>query len=147
MSVHTGHRQRLKERFLKEGLDHFEEHQVLELLLFYAIPQRDTNEIAHELIRKFGSLTKVLDAKPEELAQVKYVGDNAATLFQLITAVARYYQVNSAKIAVNPSVRPEFVRKMMLDVLQRGVYFWYVNNGDISPFIGSPFGLTNPDAT
>ena len=96
MSVHTGHRQRLKERFLKEGLDHFEEHQVLELLLFYALPQRDTNEIAHELIRKFGSLTKVLDAAPEELAQVKYVGDNAATLFQLITAVARYYGVSRA---------------------------------------------------
>lgn len=96
MSVHTGHRQRLKERFLKEGLDHFEEHQVLELLLFYALPQRDTNEIAHELISKFGSLPKVLDATPEELAQVKYVGDNAATLFRLITAVARYYEVSRA---------------------------------------------------
>lgn len=96
MSIHAGHRQRLKERFLKDGLDHFEEHQVLELLLFYAIPQRDTNEIAHELIRKFGSLAKTLEATPEELAQVKYVGDNAATLFQLITAVARYYQVSCA---------------------------------------------------
>lgn len=58
-----------------------------------------------------------------------------------------YYQVNGAKIAVNTSVRPEFVRKMMLDVLQRGVYLWYVNNGDISPYIGSPFGLTNPDVS
>ena len=96
MSIHAGHRQRLKERFLKDGLDHFEEHQVLELLLFYAIPQRDTNEIAHELIRKFGSLAKVLEATPEELMQVKYVGDNAATLFQLITAVSRYYQVSCA---------------------------------------------------
>lgn len=54
MSIHAGHRQRLKERFLREGLDNFEEHQVLELLLFYGIPQRDTNEIAHELIQKFG---------------------------------------------------------------------------------------------
>ena len=96
MSIHMGHRQRLKERFLKDGLDHFEEHQVLELLLFYAIPQRDTNEIAHELIRKFGSLPKVLEATPEELAQVKYVGENATTLFRLISAVARYYQVSCA---------------------------------------------------
>ena len=96
MSIHAGHRQRLKERFLKDGLDHFEEHQVLELLLFYGIPQRDTNEIAHELIRKFGSLSKVLEATPEELCEVKYVGDNVTTLFQLITAVARYYQVNCA---------------------------------------------------
>ncbi len=97
MSIHAGHRQRLKERFLKDGLDAFNEHQVLELLLFYAIPQRDTNEIAHELINKFGSLVKVLDATPAELAQVKYVGDHAATLFQLITAVARYYEVTRTK--------------------------------------------------
>ena len=96
MSIHAGHRQRLKERFLRDGLDHFEEHQVLELLLFYGIPQRDTNEIAHELIRRFGSLSKVLEATPEELSEVKYVGDNVTTLFQLITAVARYYQVNCA---------------------------------------------------
>ena len=96
MSIHAGHRQRLKERFLKDGLDHFEEHQVLELLLFYGIPQRDTNEIAHELIRKFGSLPRVLEATPEELAEVKYVGDNVTTLFKLITAVARYYQVSRA---------------------------------------------------
>jgi len=96
MSIHAGHRQRLKERFLKDGLDNFEEHQVLELLLFYGIPQRDTNEIAHELIRKFGSLSRVLEATPEELSQVKYVGDNVTTLFKLITAVARYYQVSCA---------------------------------------------------
>ena len=96
MTIPAGPRQRLKERFLRDGLDHFEEHQVLELLLFYGIPQRDTNEIAHELIRKFGSLSKVLEATPEELSEVKYVGDNVTTLFQLITAVARYYQVNCA---------------------------------------------------
>ena len=76
-NVHSGHRQRLKERFLRDGLDNFEEHQVLELLLFYGIPQRDTNTIAHELIRKFGSLSRVLEATPEELQQVNYVGENA----------------------------------------------------------------------
>ena len=96
MSIHEGHRQRLKARFLKDGLDNFEEHQVLELLLFYGIPQRDTNEIAHELIKKFGSLSQVLDAPAEELSQVKYVGDNVTILFRLITEVARFYQVNCA---------------------------------------------------
>ena len=96
MSIHAGHRQRLKERFLKDGLDNFEEHQVLELLLFYGIPQRDTNEIAHELIRHFGSLSGVLEASPEELSKIKYVGDNVTTLFKLINAVSRYYQVNCA---------------------------------------------------
>ena len=105
MSIHAGHRQRLKERFLRESLDNFEEHEVLELLLFYGIPQRDTNEIAHELIRKFGSLSKVLEATPEELQEVKFVGDNVTTLFQLITAVARYYQVNCAmREAILPTI-------------------------------------------
>ena len=94
MSIHDGHRQRLKNRFREEGLDHFEEHQVLELLLYYTIPRRDTNPIAHELLKKFGSLSQVLEARPEELAKVDGVGETAATFLSLITAVGRYYLVN-----------------------------------------------------
>lgn len=96
-NVHKGHRQRLKERFLRHGLDNFEEHQVLELLLFYGVPQRDTNAIAHDLMNRFGSLSRVLEATPEELAEIPYVGDNVSTLFKLITAVSRYYQVSIAQ--------------------------------------------------
>ena len=95
--IHGGHRQRLKDRFLRDGLDHFEEHQVLELLLFFGIPQRDTNPIAHALINRFGSLSRVLEASPEELTEVPYVGENAATLLTLIREISRYYQVNCAK--------------------------------------------------
>ena len=56
-----------------------------------------------------------------------------------------YYQVNSARIPVNTSVRPEFVRKMMLDLLQKGVYLWYIDDGDISPYFGTPFGIENDE--
>lgn len=94
MSIHDGHRQRLKNRFREEGLDHFEEHQVLELILYYTIPRRDTNPIAHELLKRFGSLAQVLEARPEELAKVPGMGDSAATFLSLITAVGRYYLVN-----------------------------------------------------
>ena len=94
MSIHDGHRQRLTNRVREEGLDHFEEHQVLELLLYYTIPRRDTNPIAHELLKKFGSLSQVLEARPEELAKVDGVGETAATFLSLITAVGRYYLVN-----------------------------------------------------
>lgn len=94
MSIHDGHRQRLKNRFREEGLDHFEEHEVLELLLYYTIPRKDTNPIAHELLKKFGSLAQVLDARPEELAKVPGMGDSAATFLSLITSVGRYYLVN-----------------------------------------------------
>ena len=54
--LHSGHRSRVKEQFAKSGMRDFQDHQVLEMLLFYAIPQRDTNELAHKLIRKFGSM-------------------------------------------------------------------------------------------
>ena len=94
MSIHEGHRQRLKTRFREEGLDHFEEHEVLELLLYYTIPRKDTNPIAHELMNRFGSLSQVLEARPEELAKVPGMGDAAATFLSLITSVGRYYLVN-----------------------------------------------------
>lgn len=96
-SIHKGHRERLKQRFLEEGLDNFTDVQVLELLLFYAIPQKDTNPIAHALIQHFGSLSQVLDAPVEELKKVDGIKDNAATLLALVTHLCRYYQVDSAQ--------------------------------------------------
>ena len=93
MSIHDGHRQRLKNRFLNEGLDHFEDIQVLELLLFYAIPRQDTNPIAHGLIESFGSLAQVMEAPVEELKKVPGMGDSAAIFLSLVTAACRYYLV------------------------------------------------------
>ena len=92
-SIHKGHRKRLKERFRAEGLDRFDEIQVLELLLFYAIPQKDTNPLAHALLDRFGTLDQVLDASVEELEKVAGIKENASTLLSLITAMARYYMV------------------------------------------------------
>jgi len=96
-NVHAGHRRRLKERFMRDGLDGFEEHQVLELLLFYAIPQRDTNQIAHDLINRFGSFANVLEAPPEELMEVDYVGENAVTLIKMVTELSRRYAMSCAQ--------------------------------------------------
>lgn len=90
-SVHEGHRQRLKNRFLKNGLDDFEAHNVLELLLFYAIPQRDTNELSHQLLKRFGSLSAVFNASFDELCKVKGVGQNVATLIKMIPDLSRRY--------------------------------------------------------
>lgn len=97
MPVHDGHRQRLKDRFLREGLDHFEEHQVLELLLFYCIPRVDTNPIAHDLLTRFGSLAGVLDAPADELKKIPGIGDNAATLLSMISPLSRFYMVSAAR--------------------------------------------------
>ena len=75
MGLHDGHRARKKEQLRQHGLDSFADHEVLELALYYAIPRRDTNEIAHRLLQKFGSLQNVLSAPAEELAKVEGVGD------------------------------------------------------------------------
>ncbi len=91
--IHKGHRQRLKERFLQKGIEALEPHEVLELLLFYTIPQRNTNDIAHDLINRFGSLTAVLDAPVKSLCEVKNISENAAVLLKLIPQMLRYYQV------------------------------------------------------
>lgn len=95
MSVHDGHRQRKREQFRQHGLDSFADHEVLELLLFYALPRRDTNPIAHDLLQRFGSLEQVLAAPVEELAKVPGMGENAATLLKLVPQVTRRARISS----------------------------------------------------
>lgn len=70
---HAGHRQRMRERFLAGGLEGFADHEVLELMLFYAIPQRNVNPLAHRLLDRFGTLHAVLEAPVEELMKVEGV--------------------------------------------------------------------------
>lgn len=89
--LHKGHRERLKSRFLEEGMDGFEDHQVLELLLFYAVPRIDTNPLAHRLIRRFGTLSAVLEADPADLASVEGIGSNAAALLSMVPQITRKY--------------------------------------------------------
>lgn len=91
---HEGHRQRLKKRFLTEGLSAFEPHNVLELLLFYSIPRKDTNDTAHELLSHFGSLKGVFDADYSELIKVNGISENTATLIKMIPQLCRIYSVD-----------------------------------------------------
>lgn len=94
MSIHDGHRERLRKRFKEEGLDGFSEIQALELALFYAISRKDTNPIAHALLDHFGSLAQVLEAPVEELQKVPGVGENTAVYLRMITELGRFYMVS-----------------------------------------------------
>lgn len=94
--MHEQHRERVKTRFFKEGLENFEDHNVLELLLFYSIPRRDTNEIAHRLVDRFGSLSGVFEADYEELLKVEGIGANSASLIKLIPEISRRYMTDGA---------------------------------------------------
>ncbi len=90
-SIHAGHRSRVKAEFLARGMEGWADHRVLELLLFYAIPQGDVNALAHTLIDRFGSLSGVLDASPDELKKVPGVGDHTLALIKAVPALAGRY--------------------------------------------------------
>ena len=90
--IHTGHRKRVKERFKQSGLGAFQRHEVLEFLLFFGIPYKDTNEIAHNLINKFGSFANVFDAPIDALMDVAGMTENAAVLIKMLPDAARLYR-------------------------------------------------------
>lgn len=94
MSIHDGHRARMKQRFAAHGERVFDDHQLLELLLFYAVPQGDVNGLAHALMQRFGSLAGVLDASPAELVRVKGVGEHTALLLSMLPQLMRRYQLS-----------------------------------------------------
>ncbi|MBN9542648.1 MAG: DNA repair protein RadC [Alphaproteobacteria bacterium] len=85
---YIGHRQRAKERFLKSKPGSFSEYDLLELVLFYVVPRSDTKPIARELLYKFGSISKILNALPNELKNTKGLGNSAYTFFRLIKEVS-----------------------------------------------------------
>ena len=90
--IHAGHREKLRNRFIQEkGFEHFEDHQILELLLFYANTRGDTNPLAHELLCAFGSMKSVLEARPEQLMQVKGIGERQAVLLSMVVPLTRVW--------------------------------------------------------
>lgn len=98
---HYGHRKRLRERFFKEGLGNFQNHEKLEFLLGYAIPRRNVNEIAHRLISRFGGFSKVLDASVEDLMKVGGITESTATLISSIPQFAKAYRLDKWKTKPN----------------------------------------------
>ena len=97
MENYIDHRKRVKDRFRKEGLDNFDERYVLEMMLFYCVPRKDTRELAIRLLEHFGSIVQVLDATPEELERVEGVGEGISTFLQFRKAVERYYRICKEK--------------------------------------------------
>lgn len=89
-NVHKGHRQRMKSKFLLNGFDAFDQHEALEMLLYYAVPRCDTNPIAHRLLDNFGSLSAIFDA-PVDLLTDFGLSESTATLIKMIPEISRLY--------------------------------------------------------
>ena len=94
-NVHAGHRQRMKTRFIERGFDGMEQHQILEMLLFYAIPRKDTNELAHRLLDRYGTLANVCNAPVDVLQKDFGMSEIAAVLLKMIPPLSACY-VNTA---------------------------------------------------
>ena len=97
MNEHERHRQRVYNRFLREGLAGFEEHNAMEFLLFLAHVRGDTNEIAHDVINRFGSLSRALDAPYEDLLTIRGIGPTSAIVLKFIPQMCAYYLENKTK--------------------------------------------------
>ena len=106
---HANHRKRVRERYINSCSKGFSEHELLELLLFYSIPRANTNEIAHSLIERFGSINGVMEASIDELKLVNGIGDNSAILINLTMMFAKTY----AKTQFDESKRIETIHDLV----------------------------------
>ncbi len=114
MFMHEDHRKRVKDRFLKDGIENMPEHEVLELLLFFSIPRKDTNPIAHELIEHFGSLNSVIEASADELVRVKGIGETSATLITLSFQIIKRYLKDTADKKLIQFDGPDSVKELLM---------------------------------
>ena len=94
-NVHAGHRQRMRKRFLEHGFEGFEPHEKLEMLLYYAVPRKDTNQLAHRLIDSYGTFAKVCDAPVDVLQKDYGLSEAAAVLLKMLPQLAAAYMESS----------------------------------------------------
>lgn len=124
-SLHNGHRQRLKKRFLHEGLQNFEDHEILQLILFYAIPMKDTNELAYLLLDKYGSLSKVVEADPKDLVKIDGISEHSAILLNILPQFYIRYKTDRGKekICLDTSKKSgEFIGNLYYGISYEVVY-------------------------
>ena len=131
-SIHTGHRQRVKDEFSARGLAGWPDHRVLELLLYYAIPRRDTNPIAHALMERYDSLSGVLNAPVEDLEKVEGIGESAAILLSLVSRLSRKARIADASQETILNERRELVFLLCLDRKGRLLACKRLAEGDVA---------------
>lgn len=114
--LHSGHRERMKEKFRENGLETFADHEVLEFLLFYSIAQRNTNPIGHELMDRFLSVSGVFDADFDELLSIKGISSHSATLIKLIPELCQRYLEDKSRSALKLMTSPENLKNLVISL-------------------------------
>ena len=156
MNEHAGHRARLRESYREKGIEGMADHQVLELLLTYALPRVDVNPLAHRLLDRFGSLNEVLSARPDQLQQVQGVGESAAVFLSLLGQVdrrmllQRFSGPNKRPTLATPSTlggymlalglqdRYETLRLVCLNKKYELIYEGVVSSGSLTEVLADP---------
>jgi len=113
---YLGHRKRLKEKYIRNGLDGWQDYEILELMLSFAVPQKDTKPVAKDLISRFATLSEVLDAEPQELMKCKGISEHSAALLKLFKDVSGvYYKQGAVKrdIVSSPELAVSYLRSVM----------------------------------
>lgn len=132
-NIHKGHREKVKQRYYETGLNSMPDHNILELLLFFGIPQRDTNPLAHELIERFGSFSGVLEASKADLQSVKGMTESAACLLTLFLPVYKRYindlHKKKKKLTDAKSIA-DYLRPFYLDTNNERVYALCLDSED-----------------
>lgn len=145
-NVHEGHRERMRNKYVNKGIEVFEQHEILEMLLFYAIPRKNTNDIAHRLLEACGSLSAVFDA-PIDILMQQGLSYNAAVLLHMIPDLSRAYQSdkfdNEEKIITDENIGKKMVHQFagkneecvyafFLDAKGKEKYSGIISKGDAS---------------
>jgi len=130
---HAGHRQRFRTRYIKGGgLDAFADHEVVEFLLYYGIPQKNTNQIAHKILKEFGKLHNLFEASPKQIMARTGLTENTATLLSMVSQLAKRYQYDKweKRIVFEDSKQiGEYMKIAFIDQSLECFYMMCLDNG------------------
>lgn len=131
--MHEDHRHRVRKRYIESGLDSFADHNILELLLFYSIPRKDTNELAHRLISNFGSLKKVFEAGYDNLMTVDGVGENTAVLLSMLSQIQKHIINEKKKKIALPDARSvsDYLKNVFIGVKEETFFMLCLDGKDV----------------
>ena len=132
MGIHDGHRERMRERFEQFGGNGFTDHELLEMLLYYAYPRRDTNEKAHEILNEFGgSVTRLFNSDTESIINMCGISRNAAVLIGIIGELSRRMSIekwNKNVVLDKTHISGEYALSYLNNLSVEKLYIVCLNN-------------------